>query len=106
MCKMSYDFQLEREISWQRGSKRGKGRISIGGIRRVDPHGMWSCEWLLDPIAGPEPAISHGEDALHALTLAIQSIDKMIRDALKDGLEVWWLEKGDGCALLSDSYFD
>lgn len=93
-----YDFRFERQITIRSNQRLIHGQIVIGGVQWIPRHGCWGCKWSVSVIH-PEETMTYGEDALHALTLAIRSVQKLILGAEEDGLEIWWLDPGDHCAL-------
>jgi hypothetical protein len=99
----SFDFCLKRQINIRSGDDVIQGCISVGGIYKIPSHDHWGCNWTLSGARitrDPDQGVIYGEDALQALALCIQFLNKLIRDAAADGLQIWWLEEGDHCALL------
>jgi hypothetical protein len=96
-----FDFKLEREIHIGSGDRIEVGVITIGGIERVERLNCWGCKWSISEIH-PHETFSYGEDALQALNRCLLALIALIRSAEENGLEIWWLEPGDHCGLISE----
>lgn len=99
------DFRIERNIVFRRNGEIHDGLITVGGIEKVERLNCWACKWSVSEIH-PKEIASYGEDPLQALNLCILALDKLVRSAEENGCEIWWLEPGDHCGLLSELYMD
>jgi Domain of unknown function (DUF6968) len=96
MFKDMHDFQLIREITFQRGDKSSPGNIQIGGLEWDEENDVWGCKCSIT-FLHDEIISLHGVDAMHALQECFQFIAGLIAGAEKDGVDIWWLEPGDHC---------
>lgn len=88
---------LEREVTFQFGDTREKGKITLGGLERVSDR-LWGCWYSISHIS-PERNRIYGEDPMDALANCIGFLSGLIQGSEDDGLKVWWQYAGDHCGL-------
>jgi len=89
-----YNFRVTREVNIKYGEVESKATIRIGGLQATEAPDWWICHWTID-IIHPEQGKIYGIDAMDALFNCMLFIQKLIRDHIKNGYEIWWETKGD-----------
>ena len=92
------NLKLERNLTFIIEGQTKTGTLVIGDLEWLESKSKWACHWSISYIH-PEVGRIYGLDPLDALTKALDFLSSLIRGSERDGLEVWWRQKGDHVGL-------
>ncbi len=90
---------FKRYLTFEQSGVRKTGVLQIHRLEQLS-ESKWACFWSLSYVH-PELCAVYGEDALKAITNALELLSGLIRGTGEDGLKIWWHHEGDNGGIFS-----